>query len=381
MDRALSNRVIAPGQAVRAVTGKETMNPARLRDHRCSGSSAVARCSLAIAVLLVLLLGPSDPVHAQQGNFEHLQQYIDRTEEILLQAIDAVQESESVRARQVLQEAKRLHDQSLRLMNDGRPVISFQTSKAARKAAFDAMRIARDELSFEQRARIRLDHLRELYESVLERAQDSQHERALRFIREAERQFRRAREQYTQHNFEIAFRLLDSAEDLLRRAARLLFEGGGADRLERELQRTRALIDRIHEHIGEGGNPAALELLVKAEEMLARAREALSRGEPLPAIRLAKQARRLAAQAASLVEKGPAPEAIRAQFERWDVQYAADADIVRESGSEAAKLLLERAARHRQGAEDRLIAGDAEGALRQIKIAHDLLHEAGELVR
>ena len=79
-------------------------------------------------------------------------------------------------------------------------------------------------------------NLRELYESVLERAQESQNERALRFIREAERQFHRAREQYAQHNFEIAFRLVESAENLLRRAARLLFEGGGAARLEHELQ-------------------------------------------------------------------------------------------------------------------------------------------------
>jgi hypothetical protein len=320
---------------------------------------------------------------AQGGpiSFDRVEEYIQRTEEILMRAAEAVRESESARARPVLAQARELHDRSVSLLMNGRPLIAYETSQRARQAAQHAVQLARDDLGFEERVRIRLERLRELYDQLFERAQEERNERALRFIQEAERQFLRAREQYTQRNFEIAFHLLESAESLLHKAARLLFEGAGVDRLRNDLDRTADLIRRTRERLGEADDRAAQEILDRAERVLEQARDALSRGEPLAALHLARQARRLVGQAAGRTGAGPSREAVQEQIERWDRRHGEIAPAVRESGHDPALRMLERARSYRQRAGATLAAGDGEEALRQIKLAHDLLAQASELAR
>jgi len=226
-----------------------------------------------------------------------------------------------------------------------------------------------------------LDRLRDLHDQVIERAQEVNDQRVLRFVREAERQFHRARELYLQRDFEMAFTLLESAEKMLRRAARLIFEGGGAGRLESELERTREFLVNTRERLGSDVDPAAHDLLRRAETLLEQAREAVASGDPFHALQLLRQARRLAGQAVSLAGGGPTAESVRTQIERWDARYGQVSENVYASGNEDARLVLDRAQRYRQRADELLGDDDRIGALRQIKIAHDLLNEASELIR
>ena len=344
----------------------------------------VLRAALgALAVLLLAFLTPAGAARAQvePEEGERVAAFIEVTGDILDRAAEAVGESESARARIVLDEARLLHDRSRELLAADRLLLAYRASQRARTAALHAARLARDELGFEERARARAERLRDLYETLLERAQEIRHERALRFLREAERQYLRAEEQYHQHSYEIAFNLLESAETLLRRAGRLLFEAGGAAHLEQQLERTGDLIDRTHERLGEDADPEAVALLVRAEDRLAQAREALQRGEPLRALQLARQARRLALQAGGAADSSPPREAVREQIERFDARRGEVAERIGAAGGEEARRLLERALEHRRQAEERLDRDDREGALRQIKIAHDLLQEAGDKAR
>ncbi|MFH1843084.1 MAG: hypothetical protein ABIF77_07725 [bacterium] len=356
------------------------MYPLTEMKHR--NSRTVKLAVLGLLVWVVTFWGAADQAQAQGGpSFSRVSEYIEMTHDILQRSREIVQETESVRARTIMEDAKQLHDRSYALLDSGKPTEAFNVSKRARSVAQYAVRVARDDSSFQERARVRLDRLPELYEPILERAQEVHHERALRFLNEAERQYHRAREQFAQHNYEISLNLLESAETLLRRAARLLFESGGAERLERDLERTQQFIDNTHERIGANGDPVALNLLVQAEDVLAQAHEALQAGQPLRTLHLAKQARRLAGEAAALISGSPSAESVQVQLERWDDRYSAVAEQVQESGNNEARLLLERAVRHRESAEDRLNNDDYSGALRQIKIAHDLLNEAGERIR
>ncbi len=359
------------------------MKPVRIRPQRGPQPQKRAGVASALAVLLLSFLVTGGVARAQisPDDVDRVGEYIETTQDILEKVTETVRESESARARVILEEALHLHEQSLQLLTASRPALALGFSKRARTAALHAAQVARTERGFEERAHIRAERLRDLYEALLERAQEIQHKRALRFLQEAERQYLRAEEQYGQHNFEIAFNLLETVETLLQRAGRLLFEAGGAERLALELERTRDLIDRTHERLGTEIAPAALELLVRAEDLLGQAREALARGEPLRTLQLARQARRLVLQAGGQVDQVPPVEAVQEQIQRWDERFAAVADRVRESGDESARRLLERAREHRRQAEERLGADDREGALRQIKIAHDLLNEAGEKAR
>jgi len=77
----------------------------------------------------------------------------------------------------------------------------------------------------------------------------------------AERQATQAREQYHQGDFKLSWKLLEQADDLMRRAARLLADGTTPERLEMEMERTRALMEQIRNRLGTDPAPQALRLL------------------------------------------------------------------------------------------------------------------------
>jgi hypothetical protein len=340
----------------------------------------LAPAALGLAVLAGILL--PGPILAQDG--EALQRYLEQTGEILQATADAVRETDSERARRVLQEAVHLHERSLDLAMDGHPQQAFQLSRRARTAAQHALRLAREAQGLEERARQRLERYREFRDQILDRARDSGDERVRRFIRESEDQARRANEQFNQGNYAMAINLIEPAEALLARAARLLFEGGGAERLERELERTRQLIDLTAERLAaqeDGGGQAAQDLLDSAREAFARAEEFFRRGEPLRCLHSLRLARRLASQAGEAVREAVNPEAVARQLERWDERYETVAERVADAGSAAARSMLERARHHRDRAEEQLASGEVEPALRQLRAAFDLLNEASELAR
>ncbi len=343
-------------------------------------SGAVARTFL-VAVWLLLVLVPATRTMAQYDTFEAVRDYMDRTMEIMMRSEDAVRESDSARARRVFDEAEKLQAHSEQLWVQGRPRLAFKASQRARLAAGHAARIARDDLTYEERTRMRLERLRDLHIQVLDRVMEVNDQRVLRFVREAERQFHRARELYVQRDFEMAFNLLESAEKILRRAARLLFEGEGIGRLENELERTREFLSEARERLGQDADPAALNLLQRADALFQQAHESMAKGEPFRALQLMRQARRLAGQALTMVGGGPSAESIQAQIDRWNVRLERVADAVAESGSEEARMVLDRAQRYRRRSAELLQEDDRVGALRQITIAHDLLSKANELTR
>ncbi len=335
---------------------------------------------LGICVLGALAAAPA-VAWSQVEGFEMVRDYLDRTLEILERAAEVIQDSESVRARHIFQEAEELLSQAESLWSQGRPRMAQQVSQRARRAAQLAVRVARDELGFEERTRLRLERLRDLHDQILDRALEVNDQRALRFAREAEQQYQRAREQYTQHNFEMAFNLLESAEMMLRRATRLMFESGGPGLLELEWERTGELLANTRERLGPDAGPVALDLLARAQDHLAEAREAITVGDPLRALHLLRQARTMAGRAITTAGGGPSAESVQVQIERWDARRPEVAAVVHEAGSEQAALLLERAFRFRRRAAELLQDDDRVGALRQIKIAHDLLTEASEGAR
>jgi hypothetical protein len=334
-----------------------------------------------ILLPLVWLLG-SQPSLAQTG--DRLDEFIGRTGEIIEWAAELVQESENQQARRILEEAKNLHQRSLDLLDRDQPRQALTISQRARAAAQHAAKLARETHGHQERLRLRLDRYLELRDQLLDRAREAENERALRFVRESELQAYRAQDHYRQGNFDLALHLLTTAEELLARATRLLFEGGGGERLEREMERTRALIDRAAEQLhgtGGGQRETSQDLLDSAREALARAEDQRERQQPLQALQSLRLANRLASQSVAIGGTRTDPAAVAEQLHRWDERQEAVAEQVQESGSRQALTVLERARHHRLEAGRRLDAGELEPALRQIKAAFDLLNEANDLTR
>jgi len=356
-------------------TMKDERDGSRSRPRRAAALWTAA----ALAALALALVIATPGTGGAQQTVESTRAFVERTGEMLQQVSEAVRESESERARRVLGEARLLHDRSVRLLGEGRWAMALQASRQARESILSAGRLARASLTYEERAKLQLERLLEYRDAVRERARDARAEEALRFVGEADRQLERAREQYGQKNFELAFSLLQSAESLLNRAARLLFERGGEGRLEQELEQTGQLIERAREQARRREDRAALDLGERAQAELDRAREAVRQGEPWRALRLAALARRLASQALESGQPAVTADAVRELIGRWDERRAELEP--RAEGNRRAQALIDRAAGHRRRAGELLGGGGLEEALRQIKIAHDLLSEAGEQTR
>jgi hypothetical protein len=334
----------------------------------------------ALALLTVLAVCGAAPA-AAQNHVEAAPEVLDRTDEILQEIAPLIQESESEQARRIFDDAVHKQQQARMLLTDNRPGFAVTVSLRARDAARQAERIARDSLHVGPRVRDYLERLMELYEHVKERAQETDNLQALRFVHEAEDLYRRAREQYHQTHYQQAFSLLQSAETQLRRAARLLFEAGGAEQLERELDRTADLIALASDRLDDVNDPALSDLLGRAEENLGRARRALADQHPLQALRFARRARELAQRV--LRQLGPAPdvEGIRAQLEHFDEQRARVADDIRTGDDRDAQRLLDGALEMRDQAAAALEHGELEQALRGIRSALNLLRQSAERIR
>jgi len=318
---------------------------------------------------------------AQGGQQEQIRAYVERTGELVDWAHGIVSETESVPARRVLREAERLHETSRRRMDGGQYAGAYNVSRRSRAAVWHAVKLAREALTYEERVRIRGERFRDNHDQLMERARDTGSEPALDLLRRAERHAIRAREQYSQGDARQAFKLLEQAETLTGRAARILADAGGPERLDRELERTRVLIDRVREQLNEDADPVARKLLAEAEQALDRALDHRDQRQPGRALQMAGMARRLAGRAAAVAGTGPTSETVIRQLERWDERAGRVADQVRESGSERAREVYDRAANHRQRAGESMNRNELETALRQVKAAFDLLNQAEDLAR
>jgi len=332
---------------------------------------------------LVLALAALSPgrASAQMGGGEQVQAYIERTEELLVWARGLVAETQSVPARRVLGQAADLHRRSMGMMGNGHMIEALGVSRRSRAAMWHSVRLAREAMGLEERIRIRVERFRDQHSQLMERATEAGNKQAIDFLRRSEGSAIRAREQYHQGDFKLSWKMLEHAGDLMRRSARLLADGTSPERLEQEMDRTRMLIERASDSLGEDSDPQARKLLAEAEEALVRARQGMDQGHSGRALQMTGLARQLALRAASLTGSGPDEEAVRRQLERFDQRSGHVADQVRDSGSKQSREMYERALQHRTRASEAAADGDNEMALRQIKAAHDLLGQAEDLIR
>ena len=337
------------------------------------------RAIATVLLLCVLVALSSGSARAQDA--EDLADYIDRTGELLQWAKELVLETENIPARRVLREAADLHERSLGLVAESRPYLALGVARRARSAVWLAVKLAREALNFEERVRISAERFRDRHGQLLERARDARNEPALSVLRQAENQAQRAREQYLQGDARLAFEYLENAEQLLHRARRLLDEGGSPDRLEQDLERTRILIERTRERLGDRADHSSRKLLEEAVQALDRAQEHMAQNQPVRARHMLGMAHRLARQAADQAGHKPADDSVVRQIERWDNRSARVEDKIREADSRPAIKAYRRALEHRRRAGDSLAADEIEQALRQIRAAHQMLDQAEKMIR
>lgn len=329
------------------------------------GTPLLAAVALALAV-------PGGMALAQTTDRAVVVDFIDQTGELLDRAGDIVRDSGSLQARRVLDEATRLHRRSQTMLDQGTPAMTLSTSRRARAATFHAMRLAREALVFSERYQLLAERYARRGEDLLDKARSDQNQQALELLDQAEHQDMRARDRANQGDFRQACRILDQVETLQHRAAGVLGVGPAPENLDRLLARTAARLDEAVGLIDLEGGQRSLVLLRDAESALDQAHNFQARGMPLRALQLVKLARDLLDKAmlGPAVEQEPADSA-RRQIENWDVRRSR----IPEDLDADSTAMLTRARDHRRRADALLVEGKPLMALRQIKLAHDLLDQ------
>jgi len=346
----------------------------------CGGRLVSAVCGVLLLTAGVLLT-TAGPAAAQAG-VDELGVYLDRTDELLSWATELVAGTGSDQALQVLDQARRLQQRSRDLAERGSLRDALALGRRARDAMWHAVRLAREAAGLDERIRLRAERFADQHAQLTERARDSGLPRAMDLLDRAGEQARRARERMLQGDLQLAWKLFEKADDLLRLAARFLADGAGPERLREDLERTGQLLDEAQARlVGEGVPAGTLALLAEAREAVARAGDAAAGGDSGLALQMSALARRLTQRALAQAGENPDAAAVQRLLDRFDERAADVGERLRAAGGELDRRAFERARDERDAAAVALREGKVTAALRRVRSAHDQLEQVGRGLR
>jgi hypothetical protein len=343
-------------------------------------------CRHALGVVLALVFG-AGPVAAQTAR-DRLEIEVARTDRVLAEAQTVVSASENDRAQNLLALATRLQEvahESLTFCGErvGACETAARATTSARREALKAIRIAREQSSYEEESARLLGQTASLLDEARRILSEKPDPRRERLLDQATAQLERAREQDRIRHFQVSIRLSQNAERLTRQAMDVGGSGEVAgERLERELARTDRLIERARGFVGEGGgddqggNDEARRLIEQATAFQARARSAQGEGRPLLSLRLTREAQDLTAKALRLADDGADQAQVEIALDQTDQLIERLEPVVRASAEPEALKLFEEAQKHQ--ARARNLGGEKQWslALAQTRVARNLVLDA-----
>jgi hypothetical protein len=333
---------------------------------------------LTFALALAAAALAPGPASAQSGTGNAVREFIDRNAELLDQAAALVQETNSIKARGLLETAASLHKQSVALLDQNATAMAGRTAVRAREVIQQTIAVARREARVEEqatrmieRAVTRLEQARGAFE---ETGRDDLNAR--RLIVESGDNLRRAREQMQEHMFETSLRLAESSLALSTRAIRMLRGDGRGPDVAEEIDRTQRILDRVTET--PAADPSLARLVEQAVDMQRRAFRSAEQGETAIAVEQTRGARTLALRA--LRAGGPAAasseeDALRAVQLTDDILEGARG-VAAEAADDALARRIAEAARQQDAAHRALDADDYPQAIRLTSAARDAVRAA-----
>ena len=326
-----------------------------------------------------LCTAPS-PAGAQGGNGEMVRAFIERNAELLGEASALVQETNSTKARGLLETAYSLHRQSMGLLEQNSNAMAGRVALRAREVIQQTIAVAKRDARVEEQATRTMERAATRLEQARIAFEETGHDNivARRLILESGDNLRRAREQTQEHMFETALHLGESSLALSTRAIRMLRRDGLGPDVAEEIDRTQSIIDRAGESRA-SRDPALNRLLEQAIELQRRAARSAERGEAAVAVEQTRGARNLALRAmraggaAGLSDE---EQAVRAVALTDDVLEGARSVLGESPAGETVTRRVEEAARRQEDARRALGDGDYTRALALTTGARDAVREA-----
>lgn len=335
---------------------------------------------VALALALAAFLAPA-PSRAQGGDTgaANVEAFIERNAELLDVATALVRETNSVKARGLLETATSLHKQSVDLLGANSTLAASRVAVRAREVIQQTIAVAKREARVEEQATRVMERATTRLEQARQALEDSGSDDVIprRLILESADNLRRAREQMQEHMFETSLRLGESSLALSNRAIRMLRrDGGGADVAE-EIDRTQRVLDRVMETRA-ALDPALNRLVDQAVELQRRAVRSAEQGNAPIALEQTRGARNLALRAlraGGAVGPSGEEDAIRAVSLTDELLDAARTALA-DAPSDALARRIEEAAQRQEDARRALQARDYPRAVTLTTGARDAVRAA-----
>jgi hypothetical protein len=334
----------------------------------------LAACALAVGLLF---LAPD----ARAQGISEVEDALRHTDGILERAGEIVRESDSRRARDLLERAFGVQSSAWKAFRDRNLRLAASLTMEARDLGKRALRLAREDTALQSRAQRELENAWRALQRAREQLGTSPDERTVRLLQEAHHQIERGRQQALEQHHEAALRLALSAQRLIRQGMGVGSDTGGAERVQRELERTDRLIERAREAVSETDLPEARRALERAVQIQRSAWEAYRGRHFRRALSATKEARQLAARALKLALGPVDAERVQRAIRETDRILARASEIVENSGDEHAMRILERAREYQSDAKVVFADGRMRVALGKTRVAAGLAKRAIRVVQ
>lgn len=333
--------------------------------------------ALLLAAWTMVQFAPA-PATAQTGAGDRVASALRQTDAAIERAQRVVAETDSQRARELVEMAVGIQSNAWEQYRAGGTVAAARLTGEARALATRAIGMARDDASLQNRAR----HETEKAHRALARAREmiggGGEPQAIRLLEQAGGMIDRAQVSYGEQHYQAALRLAVSAQQLIRQAVGMLGDGPAdtGSRILRELERTDHLIERTSPIVTESGNPEALRMFEHGKDLQMRAWEAFRADRLRAAAASTREARNAVNRARSLAQGPIDPAMVERALGETDRVLAHAADLISDSGSESAAGILERAKSHQMKARRFQDEGSYRQALAETRVARSLAKRA-----
>ena|GEM_PF-5886747 len=336
-----------------------------------------------LAVIGIVLWGLGATSASGQGGPFHdrTMTALEKTDQIIDRARDAVNESGSKKGEMLLEEALHFQQNARDHVHQRQYGQAAGVTLKAREKALEAIAATRSPEENENAVRLQLERTDQILQDAREgiRARISGPENGptprLDFWLE---QQQTAWQQFHERRLRSALKLTLQVRGQISRVAERVRRRHGPMNIEQSLQRLHEYIDRVRGPITASGVGKNLEMLERAERRLAQADEASAAGQVSVADEHAKICRELLDRATAGIEQNidaqQVDELIAQARAEWDRLEGAVID----AGDASIRQLHERAGLELRRAEATADAGDLAEALAQTRAATNLLNDIRE---
>lgn len=336
-----------------------------------------------IAIITILAVAvAAAPLMAQSGQAmrERVQAELERTDEILERARDAVRQTESSPAKLAYEQGFRIQEGAWTQFRGNAYAPAYKSTLQARERAQTALAAARNTMQNEDALLRRLERAEDLLQQARERLADSNGSGdALRAVYQSAREnLDRAWEFYHGRQYRAALKLANQVE---RAARKLIASGSQQARADINYQRRAEIVHRFltqaREMMGDCDSEAAYRLMEQARETYEMARRAHGESNHEAALQMLQNSHELSNQA---MRECGGEQSIRARQSRFRTQ----ADLLAEEidpGDDLAHGLLAKVNEHLDTADAYARDGQIRAAVAALKAAELKLKELRRYVK